>query len=72
MEIKNVELPIIIKRTLVANGDSLMISIPPEWLKQNNLQKGDSVILVANGNLTIHVDNPEIRNMLSQKLSGSE
>ena len=70
METKNVELPIILKRTLVANGDYLMISVPPEWLKQNNLQKGDSVILVANGNLTIHVDNREIRSTLSQKLGG--
>lgn len=30
---EKVDLPIISRRTLVANGDSVMVSIPAEWLK---------------------------------------
>ena len=67
---EKIELPIIARRTLVANGDSIMVSIPAEWLKQKDLKKGDTVILVANGNLTIHQDNPEVISTLSQKIGG--
>lgn len=57
-------LPIITQRTLAGSGDSYVITIPKEWLKQKNLGKGDKVILVANGNLTVYKDEPEIRKKL--------
>lgn len=54
----------------MTNGDSLVIAIPTEWLKEKGLAKGDSVVLVANGNLTIHKDDPELRKKLSEAMGG--
>lgn len=69
---KTNELPIITRRTLTSSGDSTVIAIPTEWLKQRGLQRGDSVILIANGNLTVHKDEPEICKKLSEQLKVEE
>ena len=45
-----------------------MVTIPPEWLKQNALKAGDRVILVANRHLTILKDNPEFITKLQESL----
>ncbi|HLC33120.1 MAG TPA: AbrB/MazE/SpoVT family DNA-binding domain-containing protein [Candidatus Nanoarchaeia archaeon] len=62
------EMPIVTHRTLVASGGSVVVTIPPEWLKQNNLQAGDRVLLVANGHLTVLKDNPELVNQIKNQL----
>ena len=66
---KELELPIIARRTLIGNGGSVMIALPAEWLKQKGLEQGDKVILVANGNLSVYRDDPKIIHELSQKLN---
>ena len=63
------DLPIVTHRTLVASGGSIMVTIPQEWLKQNDLKAGDKVILVANGHLTVHKDNQELINKIKQSLT---
>lgn len=65
---ENQELPIVTHRMLVASGGSVVVTIPPEWLKQNNLQAGDRVILVANGHLTVLKDNPQIVTQIKNQL----
>ena len=62
------ELPIITKRTLNLSGDSLVVSLPREWIRQKGLKKGDKVILIANGDLTVHKDNQELVKKLSESL----
>jgi len=64
-----VELPIIARRTLIGSGGSVMIALPSEWLKQKGLGQGDKVVLVANGNLTVFKEDPELIQKLSQKLN---
>ncbi len=64
-----VNLPIVTHRTLAASGGSVVVTIPTEWLKQNNLKAGDTVILVANGHLTVIKDNPNIINQIKQSLT---
>ncbi|MCX6709320.1 MAG: AbrB/MazE/SpoVT family DNA-binding domain-containing protein [Candidatus Woesearchaeota archaeon] len=63
------ELPFVAHRTLVANGGSIVVTIPPEWLKQNDLKAGDRVILVANGHLTVLKDNPEFISRMKESLT---
>jgi len=66
--IENSGLPIIVRRRLSISGASLVISIPKEWLDEKGLTQGDKVILVANGDLTIHKDDPSVVKELSAKL----
>jgi antitoxin component of MazEF toxin-antitoxin module len=47
------EVPIIVKRKLIETGDSISVTIPPEWLKKHNLTSKDYLIVVANTNLTM-------------------
>jgi antitoxin component of MazEF toxin-antitoxin module len=46
------EVPIVEKRKLVASGASVMLVVPKQWLEENKLDKGDEVLMVANGDLT--------------------
>lgn len=66
MKIK--EIPIVEKRKLVASGSSVMLVVPKQWLEENNLARGDEVLMVANGNLTFQKITEEnvtkIRNQL--------
>lgn len=45
------EVPIVEKRKLVASGSSVMLVVPKQWLEENKLDKGDEVLMVANGDL---------------------
>lgn len=61
-------LPIIARRRLQISGGSLVVSLPAEWLKQNNLDNGSEVVIVANGDLRISPINPKIVSELQNKL----
>ncbi|MBS3138148.1 hypothetical protein J4207_00415 [Candidatus Woesearchaeota archaeon] len=63
------ELPFVARRKLISAGGSVLIALPAEWLKQKDLKKGDSVILVANGNLQIFKDNPDVVRNIKSSLS---
>lgn len=41
-------------------GDSTVVVVPTEWLKQHGLKKGDNVILVANSSLKILPESKEV------------
>ena len=74
MEIK--EVPIVEKRRLVASGASVILVVPKQWLAENELQAGNDVLMVANGDLTFkkltkeNVD--KIKNQLSNHTSRSD
>jgi antitoxin component of MazEF toxin-antitoxin module len=61
--------PIVEKRRLVASGSSVMLVVPKQWLEENGLDKGDDILMVANGDLTFKKMTKEnvdkIRNQLS-------
>lgn len=40
-------------RTIFAAGDSLVVSLPPEWLRGNGVRSGDQVELRYNGEVRI-------------------
>ncbi|MGA2130297.1 MAG: AbrB/MazE/SpoVT family DNA-binding domain-containing protein [Candidatus Pacearchaeota archaeon] len=67
MTIKDV--PIVEKRKLVASGSSVMLVVPKQWLEENGLDKGDEVLMVANGDLSFKKMTKEnvdkIRNQLA-------
>jgi len=54
-------------RKLIQVGDSYMIAIPPVWLKQHGLEKGDEVLIVANADLKIL--SPKSRDEYYKKIS---
>lgn len=41
------------KRTLIGIGGSLALTLPPEWIKKQNLKAGDEVTVVDDGILQI-------------------
>ena len=67
------EVPIVEKRKLVASGASVMLVVPKQWLEENGLDRGDEVLMVANGDLTFKKMTKEnvdkIRNQLNTHTS---
>jgi antitoxin component of MazEF toxin-antitoxin module len=67
------EVPIVEKRKLVASGASVMLVVPKQWLEENQLDKGDEVLMVANGDLCFKKMTKEnvdkIRNQLNTHTS---
>lgn len=65
--------PIVEKRKLVASGSSVILVVPKQWLEENDLEKGDEVLMVANGDLTFKKMTKEnvdkIRNQLNTHTS---
>ena len=63
------EVPMVEKKKLIASGASVMLVVPKQWLEENGLNKGDEVLMVANGDLTFKKITKEnvdkIRNQLS-------
>ena len=61
--------PIVKKGRLVTSGSSIVITVPPEWLKENSLSAGEEVIIISNGDLRISKITKEnvdrIRNQLN-------
>ncbi|MBS3115651.1 AbrB/MazE/SpoVT family DNA-binding domain-containing protein [Candidatus Woesearchaeota archaeon] len=53
----------------MTSGDSVTVAIPTEWLKQNELKKGDEIILIANGKITISKETPELIRDLSNSIT---
>lgn len=60
MEEEN-SIPIIVKRKIVKLGDSLCISLPPDWLRQNDLDKGDEVFLLSNHDVRVLSPNSKVK-----------
>lgn len=63
------EIPIVEKRKLVASGASVMLVVPKQWLEENGLEKGDEVLMVANGDLMFRKITKENVNKIKQQLS---
>ena len=66
-ELKNP--PIVEERKLVKSGASIVITLPQKWLKENGLEAGSEVIVVANGDLQILKANKENVDRLNKKIS---
>lgn len=39
------------KRKLTSSGSSIVLTVPKEWIEENNLGAGQEVIMVMNGSL---------------------
>ena len=70
------EVPMVEKKKLIASGASVMLVVPKQWLEENKLDKGDEVLMIANGSLTFQKMTQEnvdkIKNQLSHHtLTGS-
>ncbi len=66
MEIKHI--PIVEKKKLVASGASVVVVIPKQWLKENGLEAGSEVLMVANGDLKFMKINKESISKLRKSL----
>jgi len=66
-ELKNP--PIVEKRNLVKSGASVVLTLPKKWLEENNLDAGDEIIVVANGDIQIMKSNNENVERLNKKIS---
>lgn len=64
-------LPVVVRRKLIGTGDSTVVVVPNEWLRQHGLKKGDSVILVANSSLKILPESKELVKELHRMLEGA-
>ena len=68
--------PTIVKKAkLVTSGSSVVVTVPQEWMKENNLKAGEEILVIANGDLIIKKMNEEniknIRNQLDNNHVGS-
>ncbi len=67
--------PIVEKRKLLTSGTSIMVAVPRQWLEEQGLEKGDEVLMIANGELRFLKANEEnitkIRNQLSPQSQSS-
>ena len=56
------------KRKLMASGSAIVLTVPKEWIDENNLKAGEEVIMVMNGSLNFMIPTDEnmkkIRNHL--------
>lgn len=46
-------------RKLIKDGSSTVVTIPPEFLENNNLERGDQIELIYNGVLVVKPLDPE-------------
>ena len=63
--------PIIKKGRLVISGASLVVTMPQEWIKENNLKAGDEIMIVSNGDLILKKMTKENVNKIRNQLSNS-
>jgi antitoxin component of MazEF toxin-antitoxin module len=40
-------------RRVIKNGDSLLVSLPAEWVREHGVQRGDTLVLAANSIITL-------------------
>lgn len=53
-------MPTLDERKLMKFGTSIVVAIPPGWLRYNGLRPGDKVEVIANGKVTIRpISKPE-------------
>lgn len=45
-------IPKIEKRKLITSGNSIVLTVPKDWIEENKLKAGDEVLMVSNGDLT--------------------
>ncbi len=46
-------------RTIFAAGDSLVVALPPDWIRGNDLQAGDRVEVWYNGEVHVRLGRKE-------------
>ena len=56
-------------RRLVKSGASVIVSIPPEWLNENGLHAGDSVMFISNGDLVFKKITQDNVDKIKEKLN---
>ena len=63
------EVPMVEKKKLIASGASVMLVVPKQWLKENNLEAGNEVLMVANGDLMFRKITQENVDRIKHQLS---
>jgi len=61
-------IPKIEKRKLMTSGNSVVLTVPREWMEENKLKAGDEVLMIANGNLVFSKMDSEMVKSLKEKL----
>jgi len=52
-------MPILVERKLFTTGDSLAVTLPKPWVNYFRLKAGDSVEVIANGEVVIRIKKSE-------------
>ena len=48
-------MPNLYQRKILRTGDSLVVALPPAWLRYYNLKEGDTVELISNDEVVVKV-----------------
>ena len=67
---KENQIPIVVNRRLVKQGDSYYVAMPPDWIRQHKLEPGVSLVVIANADVRILSPTSETRKDVYKKISG--
>ena len=65
MKSKKERLPFFARRKLIGLGDSVVVSLPPVWMKQHGLKIGDEVNMLANTDIKIAASSADAKKIYS-------
>ena len=77
-----IKMPVIEERRVTKSGSSFIITLPKEWIEENGIKEGVTVLVKANEHIEIRIKSDEnlkqmnkeitaIRNQLSNNQAGS-
>jgi len=50
-----IKIPSIYQRKLLKSGDSVVVALPPSWLRYYHLKVGDTVEVVSNNDVIVRI-----------------
>jgi antitoxin component of MazEF toxin-antitoxin module len=63
-----IKMPVIEERNVTMSGASFAITLPQEWVKENNIKAGDKILVKANGHIEIRVKNEDNLRLMNEEI----
>ncbi|MBU2616971.1 MAG: AbrB/MazE/SpoVT family DNA-binding domain-containing protein [Nanoarchaeota archaeon] len=61
-------MPMLEERRVTLSGSSLIMTLPKEWIEENGIKAGDTILIKVNGHIEIRAKNNENLDIMNKEI----
>ncbi len=63
-----IKMPVLEERRITLSGSSFIMTLPKEWIEENNIKAGDTVLVKANGHIEVRVKSQDNLEQMNKEI----